>query len=78
MGTYVDSKILRARKAYRCDYFHGHTISKGERYLRYAAGQRNRVPVCLKCAGSVKYASGVMYYRCAAVQKLVIDQQERA
>ena len=68
MGTYSDSKIVTARKAYRCDYFHGHTISKGESYLRYKLGQRNDRTVCLECARTVKLGSGALYYRCAAIE----------
>ena len=68
MSTYDTSKIQSARKSYTCDYCH-EVINTGTDYLRYYAGQRNSVPVCLRCAVTTR-RDGHLNYWCAASEAL--------
>lgn len=83
MGTFESSKIQTATKAFVCAHCRGE-IHRGERYLRYAAGFKNRFPVCLGCACSVlsDYKGlrdqGIRRYDCAAVRQLVSEIAARS
>jgi len=51
MGTYADSKIVKARKVYNCGALGCRAeIKKGDEYLRYKAGLFSDRTICLDCA----------------------------
>ena len=63
MGTYDDSKIVKARKMHKCDKC-GASILVGDEYLSYKLGLKWNVAVHLDCA--MKAHSG---YRCRALEE---------
>jgi hypothetical protein len=69
-GTFLDSKISKARKDYECGGT-GHFIKKGDMYLRYRWGMYDSSTVCLHCATTIRRDSGSLYYNCAAVESLL-------
>lgn len=82
MGTFDSSKIQKASKPFVCAHC-GDVIPKGHEYLRYAAGLKNRFPVCLFCAVNAlaDYKGlrdqGLRRYDCAAVRRLVAEISAR-
>lgn len=76
MGTFTASKIQTASKEFECRHCGG-TIRKGEQYLRYAAGLKNRYPICLRDAiharGTWPPDDPWRKYDCAAVRQFVED-----
>jgi hypothetical protein len=70
MGTFHDSKIVTARKVYKCDCIGAHIIAVGQRYLRYKLGQRNDRRICMACAVKRDLGTGPLAFDCAAVREL--------
>lgn len=70
MGTFSDSRIVKARHPYQCANGMDHAINKGELYLRYKLGLRNDIMVCLRCATSKMEERNDKqpYYDCAALR----------
>ena len=56
MGTYADSKIVRARKVYNCVRCRALIIKRDE-YLSFKSGLYSRSTVCLDCAENAGWRS---------------------
>lgn len=70
MGTYSDSKYVRARKPHACKAHPNHTIERGEKYLRYQTGQRFAYAICWQCSRST-WPDGRPVYDCAQVRNVL-------
>lgn len=79
MGTYLDSRIVKARKPHVCSRC-GEPINPGgprSIYLRYQIGQRSCMPVCMRCAVERISDRGDLRFDCAAMRdRLGIPQNK--
>lgn len=76
MGTYTESKYRKARREFVCRHCEG-SIEKGDKYLSYALGQRNRISICEDCSKR-RDVFGYLYYECAAVCEELGLRREKA
>lgn len=74
MGTYEDSKFVKARKAHKCAVVKcAREIPIGTVYLRYQVGLMSNMKVCEDCA-LIKRPDGRVQFTCGAVHDRLIEQ----